>query len=106
MSKRAKNLQNLLLVCVGIAVAAFGAASPETVVSATQGPSDVIVDKGFLPVTGTVALAAGSEVSIAGTPTVTIGGLSHLVSDFQGARQKHDANSRVRKEQSYVEAPH
>jgi hypothetical protein len=52
------------------------------VVSATQGPSDVIVDNGSLPVTGTVAQAAGSEVSIADRPAVTIGGLSRLVSDF------------------------
>jgi DNA-binding HxlR family transcriptional regulator len=50
-------------------------------------PSDVIVDYGSLPVTGTVALAAGREVSIADTPAVTIGGQSRLVSDFRDARQ-------------------
>jgi steroid delta-isomerase-like uncharacterized protein len=87
MAKRAKNLQNLFLVCVGIAVAPFGAASRETVVSAAQDPSHLIVDNGSLPVTGTVALAAGSEVSIAGTPAVTNGGLSRSVSDFRDARQ-------------------
>jgi DNA-binding HxlR family transcriptional regulator len=47
----------------------------------------VIVDYGSLPVTGTVALAPGSEVSIADTPAVTIGGQSRLVSDFRDARQ-------------------
>jgi hypothetical protein len=46
----------------------------------------VIVDNGSLPVKGTVALAAASEVSIAGTPTVTIGRLSRwsLISDMRG----------------------
>src|SRR5262245_52363339 len=66
----------------------MGAASRETVLCATPGLSHVIVDNGSLPVKGSVALAAGSEVSIVGTPAVTISGLACLVSDFRSASQR------------------
>ena len=73
MTEPTKNIQNLVLICAGITVVAFGMASRDSVVSATPGPSHVIVDNAAIPVTGTVSLEAGTEVAIAGTPSVTIG---------------------------------
>jgi hypothetical protein len=85
MNRTSKNFLKLTVTAGGIMLVAVAlAATGSATVSAgqTAGASHVIVDNtsvpvtvgnASIPVTGSVGLAAGTQVGISGTPTVTVG---------------------------------